>query len=199
MKKILSLLFLLTILLPSCCEEPVEATRHHLADFEKALIPYQLGQVVNFTKPDGQPLALEVTLEEVTFREERPFCEWTCCKDFDTFEEHNVVLQSDDSTFIINFYLSATNHEPKALSVGFDRFTGASLFYDSLGAFVCDTTLICYDSLLVNDKYYYDVKKKACYRAEQDTSTVWADSLIYNDLGVLAVIMSNNDKYAIKG
>lgn len=200
MKKLVFVFLSLSLILSSCCDEPVEAARHNLTNVEKTLIPYQLNQIIHFTKPNGELFDFEVVKDEVNLREEHPFCEWTCCKDFVTYEDRKVELAAEDSSFNkIAFYVfaSETSEFVKNLDVSFSRFHGVALPYDSLGTFVCDSTILCYDSLLINGKYYYDVKQKSCFRWEQDTSTVWPDSLIYNDLGILQIQMSNDDKYSI--
>ncbi len=203
--KLLQLLIFILILSSCCNEDSIETARYELFDSELQLIPYQLNQKIGFKHSKGYTFSFNTTMDKLEWKEHHDFCEWNCCgQDYFSYQEKNTQIQSDYPRFTINFSLIGAqngnyNHNSLQISINHTYFT--NLPYDSLGNFICNETtgIIYHDSILLNNKYYYDVFEKALESniSKEDTDILVPKSILYNDYGLIQIKTSNDETYSI--
>lgn len=72
--------------------------------------------------------------------------------------------------------------------------------YDSLSNFICDgNNAVCYDSILIHEKLYTNVIEKNFdnHYFIQDSAVLIPESILYNNLGLLQIKMSNDETFSI--
>ncbi len=203
-RKLLELLVFVLIFSSCCNEQSIETARYELSPEELQLIPYQMGQEINFKHSKGYTFSFKTIMDKVEWKEYHDFCEWNCCgQDYSSYQVKNTQIQSSYPNLTIDFSLGGLDYRDyqNALEININSRHFISLPYDTLGNIVCDgtTNTICHDSILIDNTYYYDVKEKPFDRHSfiQDSSVLIPESIIYNDNGLIQIKMSNNETYSI--
>jgi hypothetical protein len=204
MKKHFYLLALLSIIVASCCDEPIETARFELNQAEMELIPYSQNQKITFVHSNGYEFDLEVKSVDLSWHEHHDFCEWGCCgKDYFSFQVKTVNLEAEYPLFGMSLSVGGDQwHEyyPDVLLVHFNR-NSLNLPYDSNANFICDTLTKTeyFDSIILGTQMFYSVYAKDFdlnYFA--DTSVLNAKTLYYNSTGILQIKMTNDETFTIK-
>ena len=187
-------ILLLLITATACCpyDPPVLIDYGKIPDSILVMVPYQNGQIYKFRHSGG--LAIEFTAMRQS-NEKWQGCEneW-CCQIKYKYEENTTTLIPDYPVF--SFGLDLENMHPEAFGfivrVGYYWFQVPTNGYQSNNCGFAD-------SLLIGDKFYYDVFKiKSIYGTAYDRDTIFADSMYYSyKKGILQVKMSNGEKYSI--
>jgi hypothetical protein len=125
------------------------------------MIPYKLGQTVNFVDSLGQPFVLKVTNDTTRSYSDEP--EWV------SVDEWLVQLKYEFSNFRISLVIDAVHSQIRITPSIYHNYY-FNLKYDEEGKFVTDTTRsfnkqYYYDSLEINNKVYYDVVENIICKA----------------------------------
>jgi len=182
-------LIILIILLSACwpCAPPVLIDNGKIPDSILAYVPYQHGQTYKFRHSGGLVIKFAASRQSA---EQWLRCEW-CCEYEYKFEVNTTTLTPDYPVFSFGFDLSNMTAEIFSLfaRVGYYSFQIPTNDYQSN---YCGFA----DSVLVGDKFYYDVFKiKSIY---YDRDTIFADSMYYSyKNGIIQIMMSNGEKYSI--
>jgi hypothetical protein len=204
MKKHIYILALISIIVTSCCDDPIEIARFELSQAEKDLIPYSQNQKISFVHSNGYEFDFEITNEDLSWQEHHDFCEWFCCgKEYFSFQVKTVNLEADYPLIGITLSVGGDQwyeYYPDVLLVYFNR-NSLILPYDNNANFICDTLSKTeyFDSLLLGTQIFYQVYSKdfdSNYFA--DTSVLNAKTLYYNSTGILQIKMTNDETFTIK-
>jgi hypothetical protein len=199
-------LVIILIALSSCCrEEPIETASYPLTDKELSLIPYDLGDYIRFNHSNGYEFSFYVSENKVEWKEYHEFCEWFCCPAYYfSYQTKITKLEAAYPKLIIELSLGAPNfgnYSPGQLNVSLNYRHSASLVYDSNMIFNADSLMksFYYESIEINNRLFTNVIEKYfdTHQFVQDTSILLPKSILYNELGLLQIKMSNNEKYSI--
>ena len=177
-KQILITLVLFAVLASSCREDEV-VRYYELTEAEKQLIPYTLGQTVNFIDSTGQTFYAVVTKDTMYWQE----------RHYDGFPDlyahencRKVVLQSDSADFNINISINAKN---KSIRIEISHLDLVFfLKYNNEGKFVSRepdavSGQYLHNILKIGSQTYYDVVEENRYNTR---------SIFYNKTyGILQV------------
>lgn len=205
MKKHYILIVILSIIMVSCCDDPVEIARFELKTGEKELIPYVLNDKITFVHSNGYEFDFSVKTADLKWLEHHDFCEWGCCgKEYFSYQVKTVELESSYPLINISLNLGCdywNEYYPKVMSVALNR-NSLSLIYDNDFKFVCDTITKAerYDSLLIGNILYYNViEKKFSGNYFADSTVLAPQFLFYNSSsGILQIKMTNEETFTIK-
>ncbi|MDR0830612.1 MAG: hypothetical protein LBN95_10970 [Prevotellaceae bacterium] len=162
--KILGLiaLILTTVLAFSCRKDKVRY--YKLTEIDYQMIPYKLGQTVNFVDSLGQSFVLTVIKDTIT--------EGAIDTKYESIDRWLVSLKSELRNFWISLVIEEKWNFYKHISITTSTFNSYSFLisYDNEGKFVTDTTSSFdkqynYDSLEINNKVYYDVVENIICKA----------------------------------
>ena len=187
--KTLIIIILTSILASSCCRSK-EETRWDLTEAEKQLIPYELGQTINFIDSVGNPFVLTVT--ENSSRWHYYFIEsHERCENYVSINRKTVRLKSDTYNLTISLWINDYSYTSKNEYLTF-LITPFGCYFDIRyhegGQFSMDDYQNVYDSLIVNNKTYYEVVEKI------EASR----SILYNKTdGILQVCDKNKELFSI--
>lgn len=195
---------LMSLIVASCCDDPVETARFELSQAEQYLIPYSQNQKIRFVHSNGHEFDFEVKSENLSWQEHHDFCEWGCCgKEFFSFQVKTVNLEAEYPLIGISLSVGGDQwfeYYPDVLIVQLNR-NSLSMPYDNNVNFICDTlsNTEYFDSLLLGTQMFYKVYAKnfdSNYFA--DTTVLNAKTLYYNSTGILQIKMTNDETFTIK-
>ncbi len=169
--KILISLMLLTFAASSCAECR-NIKSYKLTEAEKQMIPYELGQTVNFINSMGQPFVLTVGRNTI-YTWQNDEC-WS-------FEIQSVHLMSELGDAEIRLTISGEYNQISIYIFGF----GYGLGYDEDGTFKTytpfpDAEQFFHESIEINGKVFYDV-------VEQNNSSNGTQLFYNKTYGILQV------------
>jgi len=209
MRKVHFLIVLIVLFITSCCEDPEEIDRFDLTQAELDLIPYELNQTIHFQHNNGFEFDFQVVENTLSWEEEHPFCESPCCNQgFYSYQSKSTVLSSVYPNFNIKFHINSgyrisqgfnnSHLSDLQISLNYDYFS--ILQSDSLAHFICDNTMIFYDSLVLNQRLFYDVIEAPLTKYQIfDTTLSRPKSILYNQqFGLLQIKTNKNESYTIK-
>lgn len=205
MQKVLMTGFFLLLLSSCCTEEPVETARFELSAHEQALLPYQVGEKIGFVHSNGFSFDFTVTDSRLEWKKYVNFCEWNCCgNDYFSYQVKTAVLESAYPNLHIELSLGGTRfseYESNVLTIEINYRQLVQFPYDSLVVFRCDslTKTEYYDSVLLNNRMYYDVvsKEPESHFLSPDSSAFMLKSVYFNKLGLIQLEMSTNETFTI--
>ena len=190
--KALVILTILFVLTSSCAKE---IRRCKLAKAEKELIPYELGQIVNFTDRDGQVIELTVTSSKTVWHKET---KGTFRNDYFSNEEKVTILKSENNNIDIKLEIYNQICNPYDYDLNIEDYGSLYIWLELYGSRlysiiktdtkgnILPTTI--HDSMEFNNKVYYDVVEKSGSEYTHDVylDTVW--QLFYNKThGILQI------------
>ncbi|MCL2073234.1 MAG: hypothetical protein FWH18_04900 [Marinilabiliaceae bacterium] len=150
------LIFLISLIIfEYSCTKCRNVDRYELSDFEKQMIPYELGHSVSFIDSINQPLFMTVTEAKTTW-----MGYWECEK----FEQLSVRMNSENSNLDISLYLNHEYGECVNIDIGLYKYSRFHLYYNAEGQFAFDPRgQYIHDSLEINNKIYYSVVESNIY------------------------------------
>ena len=178
----LIILILLAILFSSCIKD--KYTSFKLTKEDKLMIPYELGQTVNFIDSLGQSFALTVIEDTIKWWSERE--SYALYDEYLTWNERTVRLQSEHNDFEISLSVFANGihhhggHESNYIYIKTtDSSVSFALAYDKKWRFLTYNpdwwhSQYFHNSLIINNQIYYDVVEDNGYdrvKSIYDTST----------------------------
>ena len=213
--KILIFLTLLAVLtsvtVVSSCMKSKEIKRCKLADAEKLLIPYKLGQIVSFIDSTGTVIAFTVTENKTEWSSDR---EGSFRSDYMSNEVKKTTLQSESKNLEISLYISNANCNPDYynpsifdtgwLSIHFQSpsvSVYAVLSTDTRGNFLFNVSesnsTSKHNSMEFNNKVFYEVIE---YNNEwKNNDQITTTQLFYNKtFGVLQICRNDTVLIIIK-
>jgi hypothetical protein len=191
--KILTFILIIASFLTQCpqpCEDEQIIDNGVLTEEALLKVPYQNGEIVKLKHSAGHIINFKVTREsEDRFMNNEHECGGM-------IEKCNLtILNPDYPIFTVTFNMS--NYDGVStlyyLNIGYYSFILPEVIESS-------EYLNVADSLIINNKTYYNVlKSKSSYGSTYyDTNLIYADSLYYNyDSGIIKIIMSNHEFYEI--
>jgi len=142
----------------SSCGECRDIKPHKLTEVDKLMIPYKLGQTINFINSMGQPIVLTVIKDTTILWEEEDNCS--------LYEALSVNLQSELGDLFIGLSIGGEyrcygtfNSPYNCITIWIEPFIYDILYHHTEGEFVTDTAnkQFFYNSFEINGKIYYDV------------------------------------------
>jgi hypothetical protein len=202
--KLLVFVLVLFALFSCCREDPVESERIALTENEQQLIPYEIGQHINFIHSNGYEFEFEVTDDTLEWQTYSEFCEWNCCgQEYISYQVRTTTLESAYPDLTINISIGSYGfgYYPEFLSLDINHRHFLSIAYDSLANFACDPRygMNCLDSVIIRDKTYKDVveKKFDSHYFIEDSTILIPESVFYNHLGLLQIKMSDEETFSV--
>jgi len=165
------ILYFLILFIASSCWESMPLTYNKLTDIDKQMIPYKLGQTVNFIDSLMQPFVLTVTKDTLF---------WFAPGDEYYFEKIEVSLKSELNKVSINMDLQASENNYNnafELYIGIYKVPFYFYFrYNSEGQFYSDTqdNQYYHESIKINNKIYYEVVEKVVNKNYNENG-IWVD------------------------
>lgn len=202
-RRCLLILVLGAVLLHSCCQgESEEEARYPLSPIFEKLIPYEDGQVYNFVHSKGAQLEFTVTELKQEWTKQYHFCEWHCCdNDYISYETKRASIACEYPQITIDLDIGRGIYygfyDSYSLGVQVNN-NYAYVNYDTLGVYSdYNENSLVYDSLLIAGKWYNSVIEMDLNGHWVDTTALYYKKLRYNELGVLQIIMSNDETFTI--
>ena len=197
--KILIALVLLAVFTVSCHKTTIEY--RELTETMQQLIPYKLGQTVNFIDSEGQNFTVTVT-KDTTYWEMAPGSD----SEYTLYIQRKIVrLQSDVANFDATLNMVGTSIYMKIDSPSDMWF---HLRYDKKGKFYtdvryCNTLLDCQyfrENFKINNQTYYDVVEQIMSYSKRDENGQligrYTRSLFYNKTyGILQIIDGDGENF----
>ena len=208
MKNVNLIVFILLVFLAtSCCDDPVEVARYELNQNELDLVPYSFLDEIPFIHSNNYEFSFFVTLRNIKWQEQHPFCEWSCCgHEYFSYQLNTTKLTSIYPKFEITIQLTA-NYDDKyndnisnRIYIKLNDTYEAILNYDENANLLTDSPTVFHDTVSLSDNEFYDVYeiKLSSYPAT-DTTIIQPESIFYNtEHGILQIKTSNNETYTIK-
>lgn len=202
-KKTLAPLLVIAAVFSACCrEESQEIARYELSASELDLIPYSLGEKVNFIHSNGYTFDFTVTDEKIEWKTYQPFCEWDCCGiDYFSYQVKTTTLESSYPQFTLRFSLGNSASFEGASNNLVISLNGYSFIvqYDEEINLLSNSTehTILLESVTLNGKHYSNVIEKTFIYDDSSTSGLRVEKMYYNKLGLLQIKLSNNETYTI--
>lgn len=188
MKKLILIAFS-TVLLYGCppCD-PVVVDFGPLPESALALVPYVNGQTYRFRHSEG------LVINYTALRETRPEIHASRTCDFEhRFEMNSTKLTPDYPVY--TFMLEVSN--PDSSHIDFDIWFRNSSFTIPSGS-EFSHPLTYFDSVLIDDRYYYEVFRLRNQGYHFYTDTLATDSIYYNyEYGILQINMTNGERFTI--
>ena len=199
-----SIVLLLALFVSCCREDPVEIARIELSQDELELIPYNYSQQVNFIHSNGYEFAFSVTTDTIVWDSYSAFCEWDCCgQEYVSYQVKTTTLESAYPNLVVTISIMGYDYGNylKFLGLDINHRHFVSMPYDSLANFVCEPRYeaVFLDSVIIRDKPYKEVieKKFDNHYFIDDSTVLIPESILYNDLGLLQIKMSNEETFSI--
>lgn len=202
-KKTLAPLLVIAAVFSACCrEESQEIARYELSASELDLIPYSLGEKVNFIHSNGYTFDFTVSNEECKWERGDNFCEENCCGvDYFSYQVKTTTLESSYPQFTLRFSLGNSASFEGASNNLVISLNGYSFIvqYDEEINLLSNTTehTILLESITLNNKHYSNVIEKTFIYDDSSTSGLRVEKMYYNKLGLLQIKLSNNETYTI--
>ncbi len=196
MKKIIYLA-LLTFILYGCCDDPVERAKYELSSNEMEILPYELGQKIQFVTSNGYEFAFDVKTAQTEWIEKYPFREFPGCSDsYFSFQETRVILEADYPKISMNLNINSNreNFRESCLNIGINNHF-INMEYDKNANFIVNDSNYS-DTITVNGKLYKNV-----YRADFESSEPKPgfSSILYNkEYGIIQIKDTKNETFSIK-
>ncbi|MCL2073822.1 MAG: hypothetical protein FWH18_07875 [Marinilabiliaceae bacterium] len=198
---ILIILLFFGFLISSCCRGK-EVERWEIPEDGKQLIQYELGQTINFIDSLGNPFILTVTNNTTSWKKwdlEESHCEYVSVKE-------KLVTLIPDSDYLSIIYLGihhiGISGCQNCLIMHLSQYAFV-LSYNIDGLFLSDDLYqYFYDSLKINNKFYYDVverEERHNHRYNENGEFIsLPDQLFYNkEYGILQMKIEGRDFFTI--
>lgn len=157
------------VLLSACCPSTTSnmIDEYKLSEIEKTMFSYKLNQELDFVNSLGEKIKVKVTkcrIENIDYPEDECI-ECFCKEDNDYFrvERRTIELKSNYPYLCLDFNFSGNMfnmEDTTKIRLTLNQLYSANYSIDSLGEFY-KTNSVFYDSILLNNKYYYNVIESA--------------------------------------
>ncbi|MDR2009390.1 MAG: hypothetical protein LBQ22_02785 [Bacteroidales bacterium] len=205
MKNKLIISILVGLIISGCCrKDSVEIARYELSSDELKIIPYELGEKINFIHSNGYSFDFNVVEDKIEWKEYHDFCEYNCCgQDYFSYQVRTTIIESSYPRFNIELSLGGSRiyeYIPKSLNIEINYDYFARLPYNDSMNFICDSTTntTFFETIILNGKSYTNVTKKLLdTQYIIDTQILMPKAIYYNELGIIQIETTNNETYTI--
>lgn len=181
------------LLLSACCKERKLLYSFTFSAEQKACIPYQAQQKMRFLRKNSTDITT-ITAGEITDKLEEEPCGPECC-DYFLIEDYRLFLDADYPAF--NFQLSLRNNIDST-KFGIGIYLNHYDFFINNPEKACGDSVanrICFDSLKLNDKMYYQVIES---KTSAQDSLVRPFKIWYNQTyGILQFQFTDSTTYTL--
>lgn len=178
------LVFILILVINSCCKEGYELSSYKMSDEDKRFVPFSEDEKLTYKHSNGFVFPLDVVSVTSQTHQVGPN---SCEDNYYSYDSQTVVLKSAVPELYLEIETYATTYSP-IITITYNR----SVFK------VNKKALPQYNELVVGDKTYTNVYK-ATFVDDNLENTIYPSTLYYApNVGVIQIKMTNNDTFTIQ-